>query len=193
MAEQEQLRVFCAIDLPEDVREKMLAHGMRLRKAVPDAHASWSRPDNIHLTLKFLGEIPQSRVESLSTAASNAARDLESFPVRVHGSGVFPTRGAPRVLWIGVVDLKGKLGELYRRLDDECAKAGFKKETRPFHPHLTLARLRKPQHARTLASVHRDIQFEPAEVNVAELLVIRSELGAEGSKYTVVSRVPLSG
>jgi RNA 2',3'-cyclic 3'-phosphodiesterase len=191
MAEQEQWRVFCAIDLPQDVREKVLAHSMILRKAVSEAHASWIRPDNIHLTLKFLGEIPRSRVESLSEAASIAARGLESFPISVQGSGVFPTHGAPRVLWIGIEDLNGKLGELYRRLDEECAKVGFKKEARPFHPHLTVARVRKPQHARELAALHKQMEFEPEEFTVSEVLVIRSELSSAGSKYSTISRHPL--
>lgn len=192
MAEREQWRVFCAVDLTHEVREKVLAHGMRLRKEVSEAHVTWSRPDSIHLTIKFIGEVPQTRVESLSKAAADASSGLDSFPISVQGSGVFPNHREPRVLWIGIEDLKGKLCELYRRLEEECAKAGFKKEVRPFHPHLTLARVRKPQHARTLASIHQDIQFEPVEVKISEVLVIRSQLGSEGSKYTVVSRHPLS-
>lgn len=191
MTESERWRVFCGIDLPDDVRESVMAHSMFLRKAVPEAQPSWSRPDNIHLTLKFLGEIPQSRVESLSKAAGDASRGLESFPISVQGSGVFPTHGA-RVLWIGIEDLKGKLGELYRRLEEECAKAGFKKEGRPFHPHLTLARLRKPQHADALAAAHKQMQFGPMEFTVSEVLVIRSELSSAGSKYTTTSRHPFA-
>jgi RNA 2',3'-cyclic 3'-phosphodiesterase len=191
MAEQEQWRVFCAIDLPHDIREMVMSHSMRLRKAVPEAQASWSRPDNIHLTLKFLGEVPKSRVEALSRAAANASTGHESFPIRVQGTGAFPTHREPLVLWIGIEDLKGKLGELYGRLEDECVKAGFKKEVRPFHPHLTVARLRKPQRARTLAAAHKAMGFEPAEIAVSELLVITSELSSEGSRYTVISRHPL--
>lgn len=188
MAEQEQWRVFCAIELPPVICELVAAHSMHLRQAVPDAQASWSRPDNIHLTLKFLGEIPQSRVEGLSRAAANTATGYESFPIGVEECGVFPTHGEPRVLWIGIEDLKGKLFELYRRLEEECAKVSFKKEARPFHPHLTIARLRKPRHARTLASAHKAIKFEPTVIAVSELLVIRSELSSEGSRYATVSR-----
>jgi 2'-5' RNA ligase len=191
MVPPEHWRVFCAIDLPDEVREKVLAHSMRLRKALPDAHASWIRPDNIHLTLKFLGGIPQSRAKDLSQATAKASRGLESFPISVQGSGVFPTQGQPRVLWIGIEDLEGKLSELYRRLEKECSKAGFRKEDRPFHPHLTLARLRTPQHARTLASVHQGMEFEPVEVVVSGLSVIRSELGSGGSKYTLIGEHPL--
>jgi RNA 2',3'-cyclic 3'-phosphodiesterase len=188
----EAWRVFCAIYVPLELREKALAHSMRLRKAVPEAHASWSKPDNIHLTLKFLGDISESRVQSLSKAAANASTALDPFSIGVQGSGVFPTRGQPRVLWIGMEDLQGKLGELYRRLEDECGKAGFRKEARPFHPHLTLARLRKPSWAHELAEAHKQMQFEPVEFTVSELLVIRSELSGEGSKYTTISRHPLA-
>jgi 2'-5' RNA ligase len=188
MLQTETWRVFCAIDLPHEVREKMSAHSMRLRQAVPEARASWSRPDNIHLTLKFLGEIPQPQVEALSNAAEQACNGLPTFTIRVQGSGVFPVHGAPRVLWIGIEDLQGNLGELYQRLEQQAAKGGFEKEARPFHPHLTLARLRSAQHARRLGAVHKEAFFEPTEFKVSELLVIRSELSSEGSRYSVITR-----
>jgi RNA 2',3'-cyclic 3'-phosphodiesterase len=192
MAGQEQWRVFYAIDLPEPVRQRLAEHTRRLREAVPEAQASWTRPENVHLTLKFLGEIPTSRAERLSLAASLATEGLEPFKISIEQAGVFPEHGPPRVLWIGLRDQQGKLGRLQARLDDECAEAGFPKEKRPFHPHLTLARLRKPQHARTLASVHKDMEFGPVEMIVSELLVIRSELSSAGSKYSTISRHPLS-
>jgi RNA 2',3'-cyclic 3'-phosphodiesterase len=187
-APSETWRVFCAIDVPEDVRASLIAHINQLRGAAPDAHASWGREGNIHLTLKFLGDIPQTSVQSLSEAASRTAACFAPFTIRLEQTGVFPKHGQPRVLWIGINDLEGKLGELYARLEVESSKAGFPKESRPFHPHLTLARLRKPQHARTLASAHKAMELEPAEIAVSELLVIRSELSSEGSKYTTISR-----
>jgi 2'-5' RNA ligase len=79
------------------------------------------------------------------------------------------------------------------RLEDEAERLGFQKEARTFHPHITLSRLRKPQHARSLAALHKATQFEPAEVAVAELLVIRSKLSSAGSKYTTISRHQLIG
>lgn len=188
MAQPQQWRVFCAINLPGEVREKVLAHSLKLRQAAPEAQVSFSRPDNIHLTIKFLGDISVSRVDSLSNAAANAASGFEPFAMRVQGSGTFPTRGAPRVLWIGIEDVHGRLDELYSRLEDECAKAGLGKEARAFHPHLTLARLRKPEGARALAEAHKQMQFGPIEFSVSELLVIRSELSSAGSKYTTISR-----
>ena len=157
---------------------------------MPDARASWSRADNIHLTLKFLGDISLLQVEKLAEAASRSVEDFAPFKIVLEQTGVFPPHGSPRVLWIGVNDLEGKLGKLHARLEDEAAKSGFKKEPRSFHPHLTLARLRKPQHARTLAAAHKAMEFELAEIAVSELLVIRSELSSTGSHYTTISQHP---
>ncbi len=188
MADQETWRVFCAIAIPEDVRALIAQHTSHLKQAIPEAQASWTPVQNIHLTLKFLGETPLRRVQDLSAAASRATARVESFKVSVEETGAFPRQAAPRVLWIGIKDPEGKLQKLYSSLEDECAKAGFQKESRSLHPHLTIARLRKPQHARTLASAHKQMLFEPVEVDVTELLVIRSELGKDGSKYSVISR-----
>jgi len=181
-------RVFCAIELPETVRGLVLRHIACLKEAVPDVKATWSRDANLHLTLKFLGEIPRTSVPDISTAASRAVAGLAPFSIRLEQTGAFPKQGQPRVLWIGINDSSEKLSELHALLEDESANAGFAKDDRPFHPHLTVARLRQPRHARTLGATHRELEFEPADIAVAELLVIRSELSSEGSKYTVVSR-----
>jgi 2'-5' RNA ligase len=188
LAREKVWRVFCAIDLPRDLRERLMTHSKRVRDAAADARASWSRVDNIHLTVKFLGDIPLPQVERLSEAAARSVRDLAPFTIVVEQAGAFPKHGQPRVLWIGINDFSGKLGELHARLEDEAAKAGFAKDDRPFHPHLSIARLRQPQHARTLAAPHQQLEFEPAEIAVSELLVIRSELRREGPTYTVISR-----
>ena len=184
----EPWRVFCAIEIPETLRALVLRHIARLKEAVPGVKATWSRDANLHLTLKFLGEIPQSSVSDISTAASRAVVGLAPFSIRLEQTGTFPKQDQPRVLWIGINDFSGKLSELQARLEDESASAGFVRDSRPFHPHLTVARLRHARHARTLAAAHRELEFEPADIAVAELLVIRSELSSEGSKYTIVSR-----
>lgn len=189
---KESWRVFCAIDLPHELRERLMAHLNHVRNAVPDARASWSRTDNIHLTLKFLGEISPGKVEKLSEAASRSVKEFAPFQIVVEQTGAFPKQGQPRVLWIGINDLTGELGKLHARLEDESTKAGFARDNRHFHPHLTLARLRQPRHARTLVAAHKELEFDPAEIVVSELLVIRSELSSEGSRYTVISRHPLN-
>ena len=180
-------RLFVAVELPPPVRRKLIEHIERLRHSVPNARASWIRDENLHLTLKFLGEIPVTSAEKLAAAVSIATTRVEPFEIVVGGCGAFPPRGQPRVLWIGIEDPTGKLLELHRALEDECGKAGFPREERPFYPHLTLARIRTPRDSRHLAGVHKEIGFEAEDVTASELAVIRSELG-EGSRHTVISR-----
>ncbi len=184
----EAWRLFIAIELPPNIRTRIAEHIERLRSTIPEVRASWSRVDNLHLTLKFLGDIPVASVEKLSVAASTAASKVESFEIVVEGCGAFPPRGQPRVLWIGIDDPSGKLALLHRALEDECLKAGFPREQRPSHPHLSVARIRKPHDSRHLAELHQETGFNRAAISVSELAVIRSELRSEGSRYTVISR-----
>lgn len=191
-AKNETWRVFCAIALPSLVREKISEHIRRLREAAPDSSASWSRAENVHLTLKFVGEVSSDRVNNLSEAAANAVVGFSSFEIGIGNTGAFPKQGPPRVLWIGVNDHTERLAELQTKLDAECLRLGFEKEARAFNPHLTIARMRKPQGARALALAHKELGFELTQVRVMELLVIRSELSSQGSKYTVISRHSLA-
>jgi 2'-5' RNA ligase len=184
----ETWRVFCAIELPSLVCKKISEYITRLRVAAADSRASWSRAENIHLTLKFVGEIPPAQANNLSQAATNAVAGFSPFEIGIGNTGSFPKHGTPRVLWIGVDDYSGKLAELQAKLENESLRLGFEKEARAFNPHLTIARLRKPQGARALATAHKEMGFGSTEVSVMELAVIRSELSSEGSKHTVISR-----
>jgi 2'-5' RNA ligase len=185
-------RIFVAIELPAPVRRKLIEHIGRLRTLVPDARASWVREDNLHLTLKFLGDVPITKVELVAQAAQGAARIVQPFELIVGGCGSFPTTGQPRVLWIGIEDSSGHLALLHQTLDAGCAKAGFACEQRPFHPHLTIARLRQPRGSRHLAELHKELGFEPETVFVSDLTVIRSELHSEGARHTIVARHALA-
>ena len=182
-------RVFCAVELPDDVRERLRDHIQRLREAVPETAASWTRVENIHLTLKFFGNIDVSRIPAISDAASRAVKEFSPFKIAVGTTGVFPKPSRAQVLWIGVSDPSASLSSLQRQLEDECAKKGFEKEGRAYRPHLTIARLRKPEGARQLADAHLQMKFEPVDVEIKELVVFRSELSSKGSKYTPISRL----
>lgn len=186
------LRVFCAVELPPAVRDHVAMRIATLRAAAPDARVSWERVEKLHITLKFLGEIEQSRVEALSRAAARATNGAQVFDLGIEGAGAFPPRGLPRVLWLGVADPSGGLARLQHRLEDECAREGFAREKRPFHPHLTIARLRAPEGARRLAETHKETGFEAAGFAATELKVVRSELGPGGSRYSLISHHRLS-
>ena len=181
-------RLFCAVEIPVAVRHALVSHAARLRELFPEVPASWTREDNLHLTIKFIGEVEGTRSVSLSEAAMRAAAAVERFTIVANTPGVFPKR----VLWMGIDDSSGRLANLHERLDAECAVEGFAKDERAFHPHLTLARLRRPQGTRALEAQHKEMLFEPMEVKVDELLVFRSELSSKGSRYTVLSRHPLA-
>jgi 2'-5' RNA ligase len=181
-------RVFCAVELPEDVRAQLQDHITGLRKEVPDAAASWSRVENIHLTLKFFGNVTLDRIPTISAAATLTTEQFSMFQIGIGNTGVFPRASRAQVLWIGVSDPTGKLTALQKTFDDECAAAGFPKEDRAYKPHLTIARLRKLEAARQLAGTHLQMTFEPIEIPVHELTVFRSELSSKGSRYTAISR-----
>lgn len=188
---RELWRVFCAVEIPHGTRQRVLGHITKLRASAPEVRASWSREVNIHLTLKFLGEIPKDKVTNFQTAISRAASGIVPFPILIAKAGVFPQRRDPRVLWIGVTDSEGQLSDLHSRLETECDQKGFPRDARKFHPHLTLARLRNQRGARQLAQIHEGLSFAPEEITVTELLLIRSELSSKGSNYTTISKHPL--
>jgi 2'-5' RNA ligase len=179
-------RTFIAIELPTDVRKRVLKHIDQLRVKLPDVRASWSREDNLHLTLKFLGDVPVEHIPKLSDAVARAAHQIPSFKIMLSECGCFPPRGRPNVLWIGVQG--DVLFHSHSAIEKECAAAGFPPEARPYHPHLTIARLRKPQGARSLAELHTRMGFTPESFSVSEVIVYRSELLREGSIHMAISR-----
>jgi len=210
-------RTFVAIELPRALRAKLIEHIAQLRRELPDARASWSREQSLHLTLKFLGNIPVSEIPKLSDAIARAISGIKPFELTIAGCGAFPPRGRPNVLWIGArsagilpadrghparaslsqdadtrhtgpPDGTSHLAALHSAIEDECAKAGFAREGRPFHPHLTIARLRKHGEERRLAEAHQRLGFLPETLSVTEVVVFRSELLREGSKRTAISR-----
>lgn len=184
-------RLFCALELPAPTRLRLLSHIGKLQARVPGVRASWSRESNIHLTLKFLGETPQRLVRKFDTAMSRAVKGIPPFPILISGSGVFPRPRDPRVLWVGISDLEGRLANLHSRIEAEGELEGFAREARQFHPHLTLARLRTREGARATARAHEELQFPPEEITVNEVLLIRSELSSQGSRYSTLSKYTL--
>src|SRR5215510_4755434 len=131
-------RVFCAIELPEDVRARLQKRITKLRKEVPDVAASWSRVENMHLTLKFFGNVRVNEIPKISAAATRTIEQFSQFAIEVGGPAVFTSPRRARVLFIAVSDPSGKFAELHKRFEDECAKEGFEKEKRAYCPHLTI-------------------------------------------------------
>ena len=181
-------RIFCAVELPPEIHDRLHDHAVRIRESVTEASASWSRPENVHLTLKFFGNVPSKNLSLISDAASRVAKEYPRFQVRIGGTGVFPKPSRAQVLWIGVDDASGRLSTLQQRLEEEFASEGFAKEDRAYRPHLTIARIRKPEGARRLAETHLQTNFKQTSITVKDFVVFRSELSSQGSRYTAISR-----
>ena len=184
-------RTFVALELPRDLRVRIIEHSQQLRCEFPEIRASWIREKNLHLTLKFFGDVPVANIPTLSLAVEAAAHAVSSFEFVVGGCGAFPPHGQPKVLWIGINDASGELSKLHEALEHECERLGFAREARPFRPHLTVARLRSAKGARRLARLHSERGFDWYAVKVTELCVMRSELSSEGSSYTALARYQL--
>jgi 2'-5' RNA ligase len=181
-------RMFCAFELPESLRARISQHSQKVRDAVPEAAASWSRPENIHLTVKFFGNVAQQRVTPISAAAARVVKEFSPIQIDVGKTGVFPRPSRPQVLWIGIDDASHALATLHKQLEHEFAREGFAKEDRAFQPHLTIARIRKPHDSNRLAESHLGIEFSKVTIELSELVLFRSELSSKGSKYTPISR-----
>jgi 2'-5' RNA ligase len=213
----DSFRTFIGIELSAEVRGRVMEHINRLRRELPDVRASWGRENNLHLTLKFLGNVPVADIPKISDAVEQASKTVSSFELTFSGCGTFPPHGRPKVLWLGagspgrgpqagsplgVLDIlpatpaqpptPSELDRLYNSVENELARAGFAGEGRPFHPHLTIARLRHSPGERQLAELHKSLGFAPLAFEVSEVVVFRSELLKDGSKHTAISRHILS-
>lgn len=186
-------RIFIAIDLPEQIRERIAAHIAHLRKEFPRLRVGWERTEKLHLTLKFIGDMEEDKVEDLEAAIETVARKIDPFKLLVHKCGIFPSERKPRILWLGADDDSETAARLNELLENECETIGIKRETRDFRPHLTFARIREPHRSQELVEMHLRTEFEPVEFEVAEIVIYESRLQPTGSIYVPVSKHKLSG
>jgi 2'-5' RNA ligase len=182
------MRAFIAIDLPEMIRTELQRRQTTFRAASPDAR--WTRPEGIHLTLKFLGEISDSQVGNV-TEALKELRPFQNFGVEVKGLGFFPDARRPRVFWAGV-EAPPALGELGGRVEDCMEKLGFAREDRAYRPHLTLARFKNPRPQPALVELAgRESETSFGRFEVSEFFLFESKLSPRGAEYCKVARFPI--
>jgi len=191
--EDERLRLFVAIDLPEDVRESLGRLQTDLRRHdLPGLR--WTRPEGVHLTLKFLGETPATSVAAIEGALARAVRGVPSFRLALGAPGTFGGRRGPRVLWVDVEGELQPLQQLQAAVERELAAAGFAPEERGFSPHLTLARVPQPPRPGLAERVARALEAVAAprgEFEARELVLMRSSLQPGGAVYSRVAAFPL--
>ena len=184
------IRSFVAVLLVGAVRGELAAAIERLRPVSRDV--AWVNPGNIHLTVKFLGNVARDRIDPIVAALTGALGEAGAFDATIRGLGAFPSLARPRVIWAGVTEGAGAMVEAARRVDEALAAVGFPREARPFSPHATLGRVRRPGANPTLASALRaEESSEFGRIHVAGVRLMRSELSPRGAHYTELATVAL--
>jgi len=191
----EQIRSFIAIELPDEVKSALTQLQAQL-KTGKQPSVKWADPYGVHLTLKFLGNIAVDKVSEITGAIEEAAQGISPFYLEVKGLGAFPNFKRVRVVWVGVEGELAPLKQLQQRIESNLAPLGFAPESRPFTPHLTLARLREqasPDARENFGQLLADTRFETTYgFKVDSVNLIRSELTREGAIYSRLSLVTLS-
>lgn len=187
----ELVRLFVAVDLNDEVRASLAAEQSRLRDVIQGV--KWVPPEQIHLTLVFLGDVFAGQVDGISGAIASVAGEFSAFYIQVAGLGFFGARHQPRVVWAGVGVGSREAMALQHCIAVELKTLNLTFDDRPFLPHLTLGRVKQPLQARGLAAVlDRSPMSVYGTVRVDQVLLMSSELHPQGPEYKVISHAFLS-
>lgn len=190
-----ETRTFIAARLSAETLAALEALVGRLRASPGGEACRWSAPETVHLTLKFLGNVPDARLEEVFAAADRAARSARPLRFVVAGVGCFPNAARPRIVWAGVREGHEALARLAERLDAELGARGFAREERAFRPHLTIGRVGRRATREAVAALGRTISGWDDEVlghvDVDRIHVFGSELTPGGPVHTVLHEAPL--
>ena len=185
------MRAFLAISLPPDVRGALALLQQELAQSQADV--KWVEPDNLHVTLKFLGEITEEQRQAIEAMLRNIAEKEEPLTLSVKELGAFPSAAAPRVVWVGLDEGRERVIRMAEAIEREGAALALLKEERPFASHVTLGRVRSPRHRHELTQRLQHAQWvPPAPWRVKAVTLYQSTLNASGPTYTPLTEVPLS-
>jgi len=184
------MRLFIAIEIPDEIKKEMVKVQEQLRKANIDA--SWPRAEGMHLTLKFLGEVPETKIAEIVSGLQKAAEGIGQFRLEVKGVGTFPNPRNARVVWIGLSGDIGKLTKLQGAVENAMAGIGLAPDERKFTAHLTLGRIKyirsRDQWLALLAEL-KDRSLTGFDATAVSLM--QSGLKPSGAVYTEMGRVQL--
>ncbi len=190
----EQVRAFIAIELPDELKLALTRLQDQL-KSGGQTSVRWVDPYSIHLTLKFLGDIGRDIAGRITTALEEAVRGITPFHLEARGLGAFPGLKRVQVVWVGVTGEVDRLSQLQQRIESNLAPLGFAPESRPFTPHLTIARLRDrvtPDERQSLGHLIGSTSFDTGyAIDVGSIHLMRSQLTREGAVYSRISSVKL--
>lgn len=186
------IRSFIAIELPDEIRHALAEVQKNLRRDVGGVR--WVEPGSIHLTLKFLGDIPAEQIQPIAAAAMGVVQDEPPLGLGVSGLGAFPNPRRPRVIWVGIGGDVARLGRLQTRLEEALEPLEFPREERAFRPHLTVGRVKDPRRPPDLTRALADVTVPRCNsFDVREILLYKSDLRPTGAIYTKLQHLPFAG
>jgi len=183
-----KFRTFIAIEISDAVRQKIADVQAELKKE--NERISWTRPENIHVTLKFLGDVEENKIDGIAGVVQKIAENIQSFTVKVKTLGAFSNLRRARVLWVGLENVSAELTQIAEQLEPGLSQLGFPKEERKFSPHLTIGRVKSALSNRFVEKFQRYV-FEGGEFKVDEIIVMKSDLHPSGAIYTRLRKVRL--
>ncbi len=193
------IRAFIAIELTEELLDRLVQVQEELRRDAWADQVRWVRPEGIHLTLKFLGNVPEDRIPAIEQALHQAITEtgVEPFTLRAGGLGAFPNFRRPAVIWVGVQGEVEPLQRLQEAIEAAMEELGFQREDRPFHPHLTLGRVHRRAGSGYRRKLGEALQAydvgEVGDMQVEEVTLMRSQLHPKGAIYTQLAVHRLRG
>ncbi len=189
------IRAFIAIDLPDDIRRRLAHVSHKLQQQLKPYPIRWVPPENIHLTLKFLGDVSEHNLRLLTDLLAGEVGTHRPFEFGVGTLGAFPDVRRPRVIWVGI-EAPNELLALQRGIDQTTARLGYAREQRPFQPHLTLGRVSRNASGAQVRDISRILQETTVgflgSTRVTEVHLYRSDLRPEGAVYTRLFTTPLN-
>lgn len=192
----EQIRTFIAIELNDTHRRALGEAQAQLKRDPAGRNVRWVPPENIHVTLKFLGGVDAGKIPAVERAVAEACVGIQPFTLTMEGVGAFPNLKRPRVVWIGIGGAIETVEQLANKIETACEALGFAREERPFSPHLTLGRVKRearPSDWQAIGAMIQNAQVgKLGEIQVASVSVMKSDLRPSGSVYTQLVQVSLS-
>lgn len=177
------MRCFLAIELPPEVIRRLSQLSARLRRC--PVKASWVRPEHMHLTLRFLSDINDAQAQGITDFLRDALAETHPFTLLVQAIGAFPNLRRPSIVWAGIGPLAGPLETVQAHCERAAERAGLAPETKPFHPHITLARIKDPRSPVDVThAIERERTFTAGEFSVRGVSLFKSELTPRGPHYT---------
>jgi len=182
------MRAFIAIELPANIKDTVSKIQDRLKTNLPKV--SWVKPNNLHLTLKFLGEVSSQQLDDINQITAETVKTITGFEIKLDSLGAFPNPAFARIIWIGSQQLPKPLEQIVEQLETRLAGLGIPKEERPFRAHITIGRIKHHLNPsdleKAIAQIKNDLVNQNLEFNTRGITLFESTLGKGGPTYTAL-------